>query len=125
MASRAFSKDFLGSMSKPAGLIQIHAATLLMGLTGLFGKFLDANPFVITGGRTIVGSLALLGRGDGDARGPEGESARGIGGSLPCLGRIAGHPLADVLSEPSRSRRSRSDFWPFRVSRCLSPFSSH
>jgi drug/metabolite transporter (DMT)-like permease len=47
-------------MSKPAGLIQIHAATLLMGLTGLFGKFLDASPFVITGGRTIVGSLALL-----------------------------------------------------------------
>jgi drug/metabolite transporter (DMT)-like permease len=47
-------------MSKPAGLIQIHAATLLMGLTGLFGKFLDVSPFVITGGRTIVGSLALL-----------------------------------------------------------------
>jgi drug/metabolite transporter (DMT)-like permease len=60
MASGAFSKDFLISMSKPTGLIQIHAATLLMGLTGLFGKFLDANPFVITGGRTIVGSLALL-----------------------------------------------------------------
>ena len=47
-------------MSKPVGLIEIHAATLLMGLTGLFGKFLDANPFVITGGRTIVGSLAVL-----------------------------------------------------------------
>jgi len=47
-------------MSKPAGLIEIHAATLLMGLTGLFGEFLDANPFVITGGRTIIASLALL-----------------------------------------------------------------
>jgi len=47
-------------MPKPAGLIEIHAATVLVGLTGLFGKFLDVNPFVITGGRTLVGSLAVL-----------------------------------------------------------------
>jgi len=55
-----FLQRLFGDMSKSAGLIQLHTATFLMGLTGLFGKFLDVNPFVITGGRTLVGSLALL-----------------------------------------------------------------
>lgn len=47
-------------MSKSAALLQIHLSTLLAGLTGLFGKFLDASPLVITGGRTLVGGLALF-----------------------------------------------------------------
>jgi len=48
------------SMPKSAALIQIHLSTLLAGLTGLFGKFLDASPLLITGGRTLVGGLALF-----------------------------------------------------------------
>ena len=46
-------------MSKP-GLFQIHLATLLAGFSGLFGKLLHEGPVVITGGRTIIGCLALF-----------------------------------------------------------------
>jgi drug/metabolite transporter (DMT)-like permease len=42
------------------GLIQIHAAVLLAGGAGLFAKFLAVNPAVLTGGRTVFGSLTLL-----------------------------------------------------------------
>lgn len=42
------------------GLAQIHIAAVLAGGTGLFGKLLSVSPAVITTGRTVVGSLALL-----------------------------------------------------------------
>lgn len=42
------------------GLIQIHAAVLLAGGAGLFAKFLPVSPAVLTCGRTVFGSLALL-----------------------------------------------------------------
>lgn len=48
------------TLNKTLGLVQIHAAALLAGFTGLFGKFLDVSPAVITAGRTVLGALALL-----------------------------------------------------------------
>ncbi|MFC7515974.1 DMT family transporter [Herbaspirillum sp. GCM10030257] len=49
------------TLSNPRiGLIQIHAAVLLAGGAGLFAKFVPASPMVLTAGRTVFGSLALL-----------------------------------------------------------------
>jgi drug/metabolite transporter (DMT)-like permease len=42
------------------GLTQIHLAVLLAGGAGLFAKFLSVGPMVLTSGRTLFGSLALL-----------------------------------------------------------------
>ncbi len=42
------------------GLIQVHIAAFLVGFPGLFSKWLDLNPGMITLGRTAVGSIALL-----------------------------------------------------------------
>jgi drug/metabolite transporter (DMT)-like permease len=41
-------------------LVQIHVATVLFGLTGLFPKFIDAGPGFITAGRTLFAALAIL-----------------------------------------------------------------
>lgn len=49
-----------GHMNKRLGLFQIHAAALLAGFTGLFGKWLDVSPVVISAGRTLFGSITLL-----------------------------------------------------------------
>lgn len=48
------------TLNKTLGLVQIHTATLLAGFTGLFAKFLDVSPGVLTAGRTVFGSLALF-----------------------------------------------------------------
>lgn len=42
------------------GLTQIHIAVLLAGGAGLFAKLLAVSPAVLTAGRTVFGSLALL-----------------------------------------------------------------
>lgn len=42
------------------GLILIHIATLLAGVTALFGKWVTAGPEVIVAGRTTVAFLTLL-----------------------------------------------------------------
>jgi drug/metabolite transporter (DMT)-like permease len=49
---------FLG-MSRKTGLIDIHAAVLLFGLAGLFGKWLTLSPLFIVLGRVFFASLAL------------------------------------------------------------------
>jgi hypothetical protein len=49
---------FLG-MSKKAGLVDIHAAVLLFGLAGLFGKWLPLSPLFIVLGRVFFASAAL------------------------------------------------------------------
>jgi drug/metabolite transporter (DMT)-like permease len=41
-------------------LLQVHAAVLLFGLAGLFGKFLALPPVVIVLGRVVFASAALL-----------------------------------------------------------------
>lgn len=41
------------------GLIGIHLAVLLFGLSGLFGKFLDHSPLLIVFGRTLFASFVL------------------------------------------------------------------
>jgi drug/metabolite transporter (DMT)-like permease len=41
-------------------LAQMHLAALLFGCAGIFGRLLDANPAVITAGRTLFGSLTLF-----------------------------------------------------------------
>lgn len=41
-------------------LVQIHIATVLFGLTGLFPKFIDASPVFITAGRTLFAAAAIL-----------------------------------------------------------------
>jgi drug/metabolite transporter (DMT)-like permease len=46
------------SRSRP--LLQVHAAVLLFGLAGLFGKFLALPPVVIVLGRVLFASLTLL-----------------------------------------------------------------
>jgi len=42
------------------GLIQIHLAAFLVGFPGLFSKWLALSPAMITLGRMIIGSTALL-----------------------------------------------------------------
>lgn len=49
---------FLG-MSQRTGLLDIHAAVLLFGLAGLFGKWLPLSPFLIVLGRVFFASLTL------------------------------------------------------------------
>lgn len=44
---------------KTHGLLEIHAAVLFFGLSGLFGKFLSLPPSVIVSGRTFFASIAL------------------------------------------------------------------
>ncbi len=46
-------------MTKRQSLIEIHLATALFGLAGLFGKWLDFSPLVIVFGRVFFASLAL------------------------------------------------------------------
>jgi drug/metabolite transporter (DMT)-like permease len=41
-------------------LLQLHAAVLLFGLAGLFGKFLHVTPVVIVFGRVVFASMVLL-----------------------------------------------------------------
>ncbi len=43
------------------GLIQIHLAVLLFGLSGLFGKFLSCNPVCIVLGRCVFAAMSLMG----------------------------------------------------------------
>ncbi len=40
-------------------LLMIHSAVLLFGLSGLFGKFIDASPLYIVLGRTLFAAMAL------------------------------------------------------------------
>jgi drug/metabolite transporter (DMT)-like permease len=47
-------------MAKKQSLFEIHAAVVLFGLAGLFGKWLTASPFIIVLGRVFFASLALL-----------------------------------------------------------------
>ena len=44
---------------KRYGLIEIHVAVLLFGISGLFGKFLFLSPLVIVFGRTSFAALTL------------------------------------------------------------------
>ncbi len=44
----------------PQGLLSVHAAILLFGLSGLFGKFLALHPVVIVQGRTVFACMVLL-----------------------------------------------------------------
>ena len=46
---------------KKNSLLQVHLAVLLFGLSGLFGKLLPQPALVITLGRAVFSSLALLG----------------------------------------------------------------
>lgn len=46
-------------MTKRQGLIEIHLATALFGLAGLFGKWLSLPPLLIVLGRVFFASLAL------------------------------------------------------------------
>jgi drug/metabolite transporter (DMT)-like permease len=43
----------------PRSLLEIHLATVLFGLAGLFGKWIDLSPFLIVLGRVFFASLAL------------------------------------------------------------------
>lgn len=45
--------------SRASDLVQVHAAVLLFGFAGLFGKWLELPPVVIVLGRTLVATMAL------------------------------------------------------------------
>lgn len=47
-------------MAKKQSLVEIHAAVVLFGLAGLFGKWLALSPFIIVLGRVFFASLAFL-----------------------------------------------------------------
>ena len=47
-------------MTKKQSLLEIHAAVVLFGLAGLFGKWLTFSPFFIVLGRVFFASLALF-----------------------------------------------------------------
>jgi len=46
-------------MEKKQSLLEIHAAVVLFGLAGLFGKWLALSPFIIVLGRVFFASLSL------------------------------------------------------------------
>jgi uncharacterized membrane protein len=48
------------SVNRRLGLVQVHVAAFLVGFPGLFSKWLDLSPGMITLGRIVVGSTALL-----------------------------------------------------------------
>jgi drug/metabolite transporter (DMT)-like permease len=47
------------AVQKNSSLLEIHAAVVLFGLAGLFGKWLPLSPFIIVLGRVFFASLAL------------------------------------------------------------------
>jgi drug/metabolite transporter (DMT)-like permease len=47
------------ALSKGQGLLAVHAAVVLFGLAGLFGRLLSMPPLVIVEGRTIVAAISL------------------------------------------------------------------
>jgi drug/metabolite transporter (DMT)-like permease len=47
-------------VNRRLGLVQVHIAAFLVGFPGLFSRWLDLSPGMITLGRTVVGSMALL-----------------------------------------------------------------
>jgi drug/metabolite transporter (DMT)-like permease len=47
-------------MAKKQSLLEIHAAVVLFGLAGLFGKWLALSPLIIVLGRVFFASLALF-----------------------------------------------------------------
>ena len=53
------SEKVVKMTQKHHGLIEIHVAVLLFGISGLFGKFLFLSPLVIVFGRTSFAALTL------------------------------------------------------------------
>jgi len=51
-------KEKIGATSRKS-LLEIHMATLLFGLAGLFGKWIPLSPFLIVLGRVFFASLTL------------------------------------------------------------------
>lgn len=47
-------------VDKKRSLVEIHAAVILFGLAGLFGKWLPLSPFIIVLGRVFFASLSLI-----------------------------------------------------------------
>jgi drug/metabolite transporter (DMT)-like permease len=52
-------RDAFGASARRSALFSLHAAVLLFGFAGLFGKWLPLSPEVIVLGRTVVASIAL------------------------------------------------------------------
>ncbi|MCX6566496.1 MAG: DMT family transporter [Candidatus Aminicenantes bacterium] len=46
-------------MNRPRSLLAVHAATVLFGLAGLFGKWLELSPLLIVLGRVVFAAAAL------------------------------------------------------------------
>jgi len=59
-------------VTRPRALAALHAAVLLFGFAGLFGRWLDLSPVVIVLGRTVVAAaaLAVVGLARRDIRSP-------------------------------------------------------
>jgi drug/metabolite transporter (DMT)-like permease len=58
---RAWSgvRDALDAPTRRGALLSLHAAVLLFGFAGLFGKWLSLSPEAIVLGRALIGSAAL------------------------------------------------------------------
>ncbi len=52
-------RDAFGAPARRSALFSLHAAVLLFGFAGLFGKWLPLSPEVIVLGRTVVASITL------------------------------------------------------------------
>src|ERR1700687_4679423 len=52
-------RDAPAAPTQRSALLSLHAAVLLFGFAGLFGKWLALSPELIVLGRTIVASTAL------------------------------------------------------------------
>ena len=52
-------RGFLPSVTRPRALLALHAAVLLFGFAGLFGRWLDLSPSLIVLGRTVVAAAVL------------------------------------------------------------------
>jgi drug/metabolite transporter (DMT)-like permease len=52
-------RDALAAPTRRSALVSLHAAVLLFGFAGLFGKWLALSPELIVLGRTVVASVAL------------------------------------------------------------------
>jgi drug/metabolite transporter (DMT)-like permease len=78
-------------VSQNRGLGEIHAAVVLFGLAGLFGKWLSLSPLIIVFGRVVFAGLVLggfLALTRSGPRGTKGGNWRSHLGLFPLLGLI-------------------------------------
>lgn len=53
-------QKYMKENKKAMSYIEVHTAVLLFGMTGLFGRFVELNPFVIVFGRVLFSTIFIF-----------------------------------------------------------------